>query len=70
LIVVSLLVSGVTVWIATQRTLTGLEGVLQAFGLVAGLVGSFIFGWYSAKDAARAIIKPHARSAFRHLMSL
>ena len=53
LIEVSLLVSGVTVWIATQRTLTGLEGALQAFGLVAGLVGSFIFGWYSAKDAAR-----------------
>lgn len=71
LLVVSFVVSAFTVYIATQRTLTNLEGaLLQGFGLVVGLVGSFFFGRQSAKDAAREIIKPHARSAFRRLMSL
>lgn len=71
LVLVALLVAGFSAYIATQRTLTSLEGVLlQAFVLIAGLVGSFLFGKQSAKDAAREIIKPHARSAFRRLMSL
>ncbi|PZO23617.1 MAG: hypothetical protein DCE89_09395 [Betaproteobacteria bacterium] len=67
----SFAVSAFAVYIATQRTLTNLEGAfLQGFALVAGLVSSFIFGRQSATDAARDIIKPHARSAFRRLMSL
>lgn len=71
LVLMALLVAGFSAYIATQRTLTSLEStLLQAFALIAGLVGSFIFGRQSAKDAAREIIKPHARSAFRRLMSL
>ena len=71
LVLVAILVAGVSVYIATQRTLTSLEGVLlQSFTLIAGLFGSFLVGRQSAKDAAREIIKPHARSAFRRLMSL
>ena len=71
LVIVAFLVAGLSVFIATQRTLTSLEDVLlQAFGLGTGVVGSFLFGKQSAKDAAREIIKPHARSAFRRLMSL
>ena len=37
---------------------------------MAGLVGSFFFGRQSAREAARELIKPHARSAFRRLLSL
>jgi len=71
LVFVAIIVAGFAAFIATQRTLTSLEGaLLQAFALIAGLFGSFIFGRQSAKEAAREIIKPHARSAFRRLMSL
>lgn len=57
--------------IAGRRSLTGLEAVLlQAFSLFAGLIGSFLFGRQSAEGAARQMLKPHARSAFRRLLSL
>lgn len=57
--------------IAAKRPLTNLEAVLlQAFALGAGLLGSFIFGRQSARTAAREMVKPHARSAFRRLWSL
>jgi len=57
--------------IAAKRPLTNLEAVLlQAFALGAGLLGSFIFGRQSAQKAAREVVKPHARSAFRRLWSL
>ena len=56
---------------ATKRTLSGLESALwQIFVFAGGLVGSFIFGRQSAREAAREMIKPHARSAFRRLLSL
>lgn len=35
-----------------------------------GLLGSFIFGRTSARDAATELIKPHARSAFRRVTAL
>ena len=55
----------------TKRTLTGLESILwQIFVFAAGLTGSFIFGRQSAREVAREIIKPHAKSAFRRLISL
>ncbi|MDN3639077.1 hypothetical protein QWY82_09680 [Simiduia curdlanivorans] len=60
-----------SVFISSQRALTSLENtLLQAFGLGLGLIGSFMFGKQSAKEAAKEIIKPHARSAFRRLISL
>lgn len=53
------------------RDLTGLEScLLQIISLTAGLVGSYIFSRQSAQKAAREMIKPHARSAFRRLLSL
>lgn len=59
------------VYTAAIRTLTSLENVLlQVISLSAGLAGSFIFGRRSAREAAREIIKPHARSAFRRVLSL
>jgi len=71
LIVSSISVSVLFAYIATQRTLTNLEGVLlQSFGLLAGFIGSYVFGRQSALEAAKDIIKPHARSAFRRLYSL
>ncbi len=71
LIIISLVVSGHFIHVAATRSLTYLEGViLQLFTLLAGLGGSFIFGRQSAREAAREFIKPHARSAFRRLLSL
>ena len=71
LILISLGVAIYFISVTTTRTLTGLESVLlQIFALATGLVGSFIFGRQSARKAAREIIKPHARSAFRRLLSL
>ena len=65
------LIMGFSVYTSSQRDLTGLENtLLQAFALGLGLIGSFIFGKQSAKEAARELIKPHARSAFRRLISL
>ncbi len=71
LVLMAVVVGGFSVYIASQRALSDLEGaLLQAFVLLSGLAGSFLFGKQSAKEAAREIIKPHARSAFRRLMSL
>ncbi|MHB8834379.1 MAG: hypothetical protein ACYC9Y_01510 [Candidatus Methylomirabilia bacterium] len=56
---------------ASGRNLTSLENVLlQFFTLAVGFIGSFILGKETARDAARQMIKPHARSAFRRLLSL
>jgi hypothetical protein len=57
--------------IASYRDLTGLENVLlQVFSLGIGLIGSYVLGRESAREAAREFVKPHARSAFRRLLSL
>ena len=71
LILASVGVSGGFVYLSTIRTLTNLENILfQFFVLGIGLTGSFIFGRRSASAAAREVIRPHARSAFRRLISL
>jgi hypothetical protein len=71
LVFVALGISAFVVYITTQRTLSSVEGILwQVFVLTAGLSGSFTFGRQSAEKTAREIIKPHARSAFRRLVSL
>ena len=57
-------------YVATTRSLTDLEGVfLQAFSVLTGFTGTFMAGRQSARSAAKDLIKPHARSAFRHLVS-
>jgi hypothetical protein len=71
LIVASISVAVIFSIVAMYRSLTGLENVLlQVFSLGIGLIGSYVLGRESAGEAAKAILKPHARSAFRRLLSL
>lgn len=57
--------------VASQRTLTSLEVVLfQLVVLGVGLSGSFWLGRVSAAESARDVIRPHARSALRTILSL
>lgn len=71
LVVVALVIAVIFSIVATFRNLTGLENVLlQIFSLGIGLIGSYVLGKESASQAARELIKPHARSAFRRLLSL
>ena len=71
LLLFSIGMSIILAYTATQRTLSGLESILwQIFVFAGGLAGSFIFGRQSASEAAKEIIKPHARSAFRRLIFL
>ena len=70
-VVLSVLISVVFLVMATKRDLTALENtLLQVLSLGLGLVGSYIMGMQSAQETAKDIIKPHARSAFRRLLSL
>ena len=56
---------------ATEHSLTELEAYgFQAFSLVIGLTGSYFFGRRLSKGAIKEIVEPHARSAFRRLISL
>lgn len=71
LVALSIAGFGAFAYVATTRTLTALEGVfLQGFSVTIGFIGTFLFGRRSARDAASEVIKPHARSAFRRLLSL
>ena len=71
LIISALIMSIVFIYISTVRSLTSLETVLfQVIIMGLGLTGSYIFGKYSSEQAAKDLIKPHARSAFRRLISL
>jgi len=57
--------------ISTSRQLTALENILwQILILLIGLWGTFVLGQKSARENAQELIKPHARSAFRRLLSL
>ena len=61
----------ILVYIAATQDLSSLESVLlQIILLAIGSSISFFAGHRSAREAAEAIIKPHARSAFRRLLSL
>ena len=65
LVLISLAVAGFFVYLATNRTLTDLEGtLLQLFALLAGLTGSFMFGRQTGVNPF------HARSALRRVTSL
>lgn len=67
----SVLIAIISVVVAALRDLTSLENtLLWVISLGLSLIGSYFLGNQSAEAAGRAIIKPHARSAFRRLMSL
>ena len=71
LIGVGILLLSSLAYIAATRNLSGLESVLlQIIFLTIGIGVSFFIGRQSAQKAAKEIIKPHARSAFRRLISL
>ncbi len=73
LILISVGVAIAYVVIASLKTgkMTSLETIMfQLFSLIAGITASFIFGKQSTKQAAKELIKPHVRSAFRRSMSL
>lgn len=57
--------------ISAIRPLSTLELILwQVVSLLLGLSGSYWFGRNAAKDSARDVIRPHARSAVRSLLGL
>jgi hypothetical protein len=65
------LISVIFIITASGRRLSDTENILfQIFALSLGIGSSYLFGTISAKDAALEIIKPHARSSFRRLVSL
>jgi hypothetical protein len=71
LILISIIGSAVFTTVGASRNLSTLENtLLQVFAIAVGIGASIVFGRESARDAAREIVKPHAKSAFRRLVSL
>lgn len=69
--VASILFSATMVALTLLRTPTPFEtALLQFVILLTGLWGTYIMGKQSALSAARELIRPHARSAFRRTLSL
>lgn len=71
----TLLVSGVlavvTVLVGTQAEPNKLAtALLQGITLVLSTAGSFVLGKAASREAAREVIRPHARSAFRRVQNL
>lgn len=61
----------VMVNVSAERELSTLELILwQVVSLPLGLSGSYWFGRNAARDSARDVIRPHARSAVRSLLGL
>lgn len=61
----------VMVNVSAERELSTLELALwQVVSLLLGLSGSYWFGRNAARDSARDVIRPHARSAVRSLLGL
>ena len=61
----------VMVNVSAERDLSTLELILwQVLSLLLGLGGSYWFGRNTARDSARDVIRPHARSAVRSLLGL
>lgn len=59
------------VYIASTRTTTSFENaLLQIISLALGIGASYYFGRRSTREAARGIVKSHAKPAFRRLTSL
>lgn len=59
------------VFTPADRQLTALENILLwELALLAGLLGSYAFGKQSAEEAAREMLRPAAKSAFRRVLTL
>ena len=71
MLLASLVAAIVLGWTSAQRQLSGVEaGLIQLFALSFGFLASFIFGQISAEHAGRELVRSHARSAFRRVLSL
>ena len=71
LIVASIVLMSLFGYIATERPLTEVEAIVfQFLSLFTALVGSYIFGRRTSKASIKEMVEPHARSAFRRLISL
>ena len=56
---------------STDRQLTEFESVVfQVVTMSAGLLGSYLIGRRTSKELIQKAVRPHARSAFRRLISL
>jgi hypothetical protein len=56
---------------ASERKLSDLENIqFQIITMSIGLAGSFLLGGVTAREAAEDIVRPHAKSAFRRVLSL
>ena len=70
LILILVLLAAVII-VASIRDLTSLEIIMfQVMSLGVGLFGSFWLGRFSAMEAARDVVRPHARSALRTILLL
>ena len=74
-VLLSVAFAGIMVYIASQQPLSPLETILfqiivLIIGLGGGLFGSYKFGKTAASESARAVIRPHARSALRSVIVL
>ena len=62
---------GAMIAVSSMRDLSQLETILfQVVTLATGLLASYRFGRNAARDAAYEVIRPHARSALRRILSL
>jgi hypothetical protein len=70
-VALSIAVGALTVYVGTRKTPNTLATyLLQAVTLVFSTVGAYIFAKASVEDAARAMVTPHARSAFRRVRNI
>lgn len=71
LVLVSLVLAGLTVYVGTLKHPNTLAAaILQGATLFFGAFAAFIFARASVGSAARELIRPHARSAFRRVRNI
>lgn len=71
LLLFAVIITGLMIYLAGQETLDQRDVLLfQSLALLTGLYGSYLVGVRSAKSAAEEMVKPHAKSAFRRVLSL
>lgn len=71
LALVTVALSVTLIFVAQNRPLTPLEGILfQVVILAAGLAASYRIGKTTSMETAREVIRPYTRSAFRRVLSL
>lgn len=70
-IVAAIILQVITLLVGQQTSKPSLASItLQTLTLLSGSAGSYIFGRSSARDAAKEIVRPHARASFRRAASL